>query len=47
MSKQFWAVIIAVIIVLGGIFWITGKNKPATDNSSSSAKPSQHIEGQG
>ena len=45
MSKTFWAVIIAIIVVFGGIFWITGNKNSST--SSSSAKPSQHIEGQG
>lgn len=47
MSKQFWAVIIAVIVVLGGIFWFTGQGKPSTDSANSAAKPTQHIEGQG
>lgn len=47
MSKQFWAVIIAIIVILGGIFWITGKNNPSTNSTNSNAKPSQHIEGEG
>ena len=47
MSKQFWGVIIAIIVILGGIFWITGKNSPSTSSTNSNAKPSQHIEGDG
>jgi protein-disulfide isomerase len=46
MSKAFWGVIIAIIIVLGGVFWLTG-NKNSSTNSSTNAKPTQHVEGQG
>lgn len=46
MSKSFWGVIIAIVIVLGGIFWLTG-NRSSTTSSSANAQPTQHIEGQG
>lgn len=43
MSKTFWAVIVAIVIVLGGIFWITGsKNNPSGNGN---AEPSNHVEG--
>jgi protein-disulfide isomerase len=46
MSKQFWGVVAAIFIVLIGIFVLTN-NKAGNTPSSSSSKPSQHIEGQG
>jgi protein-disulfide isomerase len=45
MSKQFWGVIIAVIIVFIAIFAVTG-NKNNT-SAKSSGTPTLHIEGQG
>lgn len=49
MSKQFLAVIIAVIVVLVGIFALSGDNKSDTSNgkSTSNAKPSENRTGQG
>ena len=47
MSKQFWAVIIVVIMALVGIFALTGKNATNSGTSSSSAQPTSHIVGQG
>ena len=44
MSKSFWGVIIAIVVVLGGIFWITNNKNTSTTTS---AKPTSHIEGQG
>ncbi|HWT55894.1 MAG TPA: thioredoxin domain-containing protein [Candidatus Microsaccharimonas sp.] len=44
MSKQFLAIIAVVIVLLGGVFVITNKNS-GTSGSSSSAKPSSHVEG--
>lgn len=47
MSKTFWGVIIAVIIVLVGIFTLTGNKSNGTGNSSGkSGTLTQHIEGQ-
>lgn len=43
MSKQFWAVILAVVVVLGGIFFVTNHKKDS--GSGSSAKASNHVEG--
>ena len=45
MSKAFWGVIIAIVVVLGGIFWATS-NKNST-GSSSNVQPTNHVEGQG
>lgn len=48
MSKQFWAVVVAIVIVLIGVFVFTNNNKTdGSSGSSSSTKPSQHIEGEG
>ncbi len=48
MSKQFVAVLAAIIIALGGIFWFTrDTSSPSTSNngSSKSSKLSNHVEG--
>ena len=47
MSKQFWAVIIVVILSLVGIFALTGKNSTNSSGSTASAQPTAHILGQG
>ena len=48
MSKQFWGVIVIVILVFVGIFMLTSSNKSGTSSSkSSSSALSQHIEGKG
>lgn len=41
MSKQFWIIIIAVVVVLVGIFTLTGKKSTLPTN----AKPTEHIMG--
>lgn len=46
MSKQFLAIIAVVIIVLVGIFALTG-NKSSNGSKSSGSKPTSHIEGKG
>ncbi len=46
MDKRFWAILIAIVIVLGGIFWATSAHK-AKAPSGSGNKPTSHIEGQG
>src|SRR4051812_25422486 len=46
MSKQFWGVIIVVILVFVGIFSLSG-NKSNGSGSSSGGGLTQHIEGQG
>ena len=45
MSKQFWAVIVVIVLVLIGVFAFTG-NKSGTSNTSGTS-PTQHVEGQG
>lgn len=44
MDKRFWGILIAVVVVLGGIFWLTGNNKAGAP---SSTQPTNHVEGQG
>jgi protein-disulfide isomerase len=43
MSKQFWAVLAAIVLVFVGIVAFTGKND--NGNGTSNAKPTNHIEG--
>jgi protein-disulfide isomerase len=48
MSKQFWGVIVVVILVFVGIFALTGKKSSnGSGGSGSAGTPTQHIEGQG
>lgn len=44
MSKNFWIIIIAVVVALFGIFYFTGSSK---NSSSNSTNATQHIEGLG
>lgn len=46
MSKQFWGVIIAIIVVFVGIFVLTGNND-SKSNSSGKGTASQHVSGKG
>lgn len=46
MSKQFVAVLIAVILGLGGIFWFTKDKSSAPSSSTSSNTLSNHVEGE-
>src|SRR5258708_36831597 len=43
MDKRFWGILIAIVVVLGGIFWLTKSNS----SSSSKVQPTNHVEGQG
>jgi protein-disulfide isomerase len=48
MSKQFLGILAVIVLIFAGIFIITGNNKGSTSaNSSSTAKPTAHIEGLG
>ncbi len=47
MSKRFIAIIIAIILGLGVIFWVTSGQSSAPSNGPSSAQPSNHVSGQG
>jgi protein-disulfide isomerase len=46
MSKQFWIIVAAIIILLVGVFVINDKGPNGAGTSSSSA-PTEHIEGEG
>ena len=46
MSKQFWAVLVVIVLVLIGVFAFTG-DKSNKSGGSSSVKPSQNITGEG
>jgi protein-disulfide isomerase len=46
MSKSFWGIVIAVVIVFVGIFALTG-SKSDGSNSSSGGTPTNHVEGLG
>lgn len=45
MSKQFLAMIAVVVVLLGGVFIFTSKSSAPGSTSSSSAKPTNHVEG--
>lgn len=45
MSIRFWGVLIAIAVILGGVFVVTN-SRPASAPGGN-AKPTQHIEGQG
>lgn len=48
MSKQFWGVIVLVILIFVGIFAFTGNDKPSTKDSKSSSKaPTNNVQGEG
>lgn len=47
MSKQFWGVIVAVILVFVGIFALTGHKSGNSNGSGSTGTLTQHVEGQG
>lgn len=47
MSKQFVLVIIACVVGLGAIFWVTNKHNSTSSSSGNSAQLSNHIEGRG
>jgi protein-disulfide isomerase len=43
MSKGFWGIVIAIIVVFGGIIWIKNANKA---NAPSTTQVTNHVEGQ-
>lgn len=43
MSKQFVAVILAIVVILGGVFFLTNKHNSGSSNSN--AQPTNHVEG--
>lgn len=48
MSKQFWGVIVLVVVIFAGIFFLTGNKKSDTSGSSGGGTgATQHVEGKG
>jgi len=47
MSKQFWGVIIVIILIFVGVFALTGKKSTGGNSSGGSSTLTQHVEGQG
>ncbi len=47
MSKRFVAIIIAIVVGLGAVFWFTSKNSPSSTSNNSNATPSNHVFGKG
>jgi len=47
MSKSFWGVVIAVVIIFVGIFALTGNKSSNSSSKGKSGTLTQHIEGQG
>lgn len=46
MSKGFWGIILAVVIVLGGVFLLTDHSKSSNNgDNGNSTQPTSHIEG--
>jgi len=48
MTKTFWGILLAVVIILGGIYWANSShNSTKTSDQTNNSKPTSHIEGQG
>lgn len=47
MDKRFWGFLVAVALVLGGIFFITNTNKAGAPSAGSNTKPTNHVYSQG
>jgi protein-disulfide isomerase len=47
MSKQFWAVIIGIILIFVGVFTLTGSKSGAPGSKSGGSTLTQHVEGSG
>ncbi len=45
MTKQFWAVIVVVVLIFVGFFAFSGKSSKTTSKSNNSSKLSQHVIG--
>ena len=45
MSKGFWIVVAAIVVMFGGILWLKGNNKAGAP--SNGAQPTNHVEGLG
>jgi protein-disulfide isomerase len=49
MTKTFWGILLAVVIILGGIYWANSShnNTKTNNHQTNSSQPTSHIEGQG
>jgi len=47
MSKGFWGIIIALIVIFAGIFALNGHKTADSPGNSSDGKPTEHIQGKG
>ncbi|HSW85299.1 MAG TPA: thioredoxin domain-containing protein [Candidatus Saccharimonadales bacterium] len=47
MSKQFWGVIVVVILLIAGVFVLTGNNSSDSKNTVKAGTTTNHVEGQG
>lgn len=45
MSKTFWAILAAIVVILGGVFLFTGNKDGNQNGGSSSSQPSNNVEG--
>ena len=45
MSKTFWAALLAVAVILGGILFVTNHNRQGTGSTSGNGQPTNHVEG--
>ena len=45
MSKQFWIALAAIIVILGGVLFVTNHNKTTTGTNSTNGTPTSHVEG--
>lgn len=47
MTKQFWGILLAVIVILGGIFFFTNQKNSTAPSSTKSSALTQHTKGAG
>ena len=45
MSKQFWVALAAIIVILGGVLFVTNHNKNTATTNSANGTPTSHVEG--
>jgi len=47
MDRRFIAILVAIVLIAGGVFWFARPNKASNTSSSSHAQPSNHVTGKG
>src|SRR3990167_5522364 len=47
MSKRFLAILAAVVVGLGLLFWFTSGDKSSTTGGNNGSQPTNHVQGQG